>query len=206
MSIASTLAAWLLVLVAATLALRLSGTAVFPLDWMRTLTGAIGRPRAIALVLLALALLVLSTWKQLVQSLYIGMSGREWAVKGSVFATLAVLAVLVPVLQWVAGSRAAIAVVWQTFPWIAAGLICVKLCAGAWIAARLFDNRLLGSRALILGAVSWSLTVFALYGILRWILPEVIFHSYFLALIAILLVPLARLSAAPLALAGNRHR
>jgi hypothetical protein len=59
---------------------------------------------------------------------------------------------------------------------------------------------------LIAGAICWDVVVFALYGLLTWLVPTLIFRSYVLALIAILGVPLARLSAAPLALAWNRHR
>jgi hypothetical protein len=48
--------------------------------------------------------------------------------------------------------------------------------------------------------------VAALYWFLAWIFPEMVVRHYFLAFLAILAVPLARVSAAPLALAANRHR
>ena len=41
------------------------------------------------------------TWKQLVQSLYIGMSGRAWLVKGSVFLALSLLTIIRVLAQWV---------------------------------------------------------------------------------------------------------
>ena len=59
---------------------------------------------------------------------------------------------------------------------------------------------------LIGGALAWSMTAVALYGFFVWLLPTEIFRSYLLGLIAILVVPLARVSAAPLALSWNRHR
>ena len=46
----------------------------------------------------------------------------------------------------------------------------------------------------------------ALYGLLVWLVDTPLIPRYFLALVAILAIPLARLSAAPLALAWNRHR
>ena len=202
----STLAAWLLVLVAIPIALRLSGTSPTVIDWMRHLTETLGRPRAIVFVLLGCALLMATTWKQLVQSLYIGMSGREWVVKASVFVALAVIAVIVPIGHWIFTTRVVMAWLWNTFPWIAAVLVCIKLSAATWIAQRLHDSRLLDDRAIVAGAICWSVIVFALYGVLTWLLPALIFRGSFLALVAILAVPLARLSAAPLALAWNRHR
>jgi len=59
---------------------------------------------------------------------------------------------------------------------------------------------------LVSGAVCWDVAVFALYGLLVWIVPLILIGSHILALVAILEVPLARLAAAPLALAWNRHR
>jgi hypothetical protein len=205
-TIGSTVAAWLLVIVAIPVALRLSGTFPLVIEWMRHLIEVVGTPRAIAIVLLGLTAFVASTWKQLVKSLYIGMSGREWVVKASVFVALSIFAIIVPLAHWVIGNRFLMAALWNAFPWIAAVLAGFKLSAAAWIAMRLHDSRLLSDRTIVIGAACWDVAVFALYGLLAWILPEMLFRSYFLALVAILEIPLARLSAAPLALAWNRHR
>jgi hypothetical protein len=202
----STLAAWFLVLVAIPLALRLTGTFPLVIEWTHDLIEAVGTPRAIAIVLLGLSALVASTWKQLVQSLYIGMSGREWVVKASVFVAMSIFAIIVPLAHWVLGNRFLIGVLWNAMPWIAAVLVCIKLSAAAWIAMRLRDSGLLSDRTLVIGAACWDVAVFALYGLLVWIAPALLFRGYVLALVAILAVPLARLSAAPLALAWNRHR
>jgi len=202
----STLVAWMLVLVAIPLALRFSGTALVVMERVHQLVEVFGAPRAIALLLLGLAALMASTWKQLVQSLYIGMSGREWVVKASVFVALSFLAVVLPLTVWISRSRYAMAVLWNNFALIAAVLVCFKLSAAVWIAMRLHDRHLLSDRTLVIGAACWAAIVFALYGLLVWTFPALLFRHYLLALVAILAVPLARLSAAPLALEWNRHR
>jgi hypothetical protein len=202
----STLAAWLLVLIAAPLALRFSGAAPVVIERAHRLVEVVGTTRAIVIALLGLAALMASTWKQLVQSLYIGMSGREWVVKASVFVALTFLAVILPLAVWISRSKYAMAVLWNALPWVAAVLACFKLSAAVWIVMRLHDKRLLSDRRLVIGAVSWDVAVFALYGLLVWLLPTLLFRAYFLALLAILAIPLARVSAAPLALAWNRHR
>jgi hypothetical protein len=89
---------------------------------------------------------------------------------------------------------------------ILAILVCVKMSAAAWIVTRLYRSRLLSDRTLVTGAVTWSVVVLALYGLLVWLVSTPFFPRYLLALVAILAIPLARLSAAPLALAWNRHR
>lgn len=202
----STLAAWMLVLVATPLALKFSGAAPVVIERVHRLVEVMGMPRAMAILLMGVAALLASTWKQLVQSLYIGMSGREWVVKASVFVALAFLAVVLPLAVWISGNRRAMAVLWNNFALIAAVLVCFKLTAAVWIAMRLRDKRLLSDRSLVIGAVCWDVAVFALYGLLVWIVPLVLIGNYVLALVAILEVPLARLAAAPLALAWNRHR
>ena len=71
---------------------------------------------------------------------------------------------------------------------------------------RLHDSRLLSDRTLLIGAACWDVAVFALYGLLVWLVPTLLFPRYLLVFLAILAIPLVRLSAAPLALAWNRHR
>ena len=122
------------------------------------------------------------------------------------FLTLLFLAIILPLADRIARNRYAIGVLWNALPWIASVLVCLKLFAAAWIAARLHDSRLISDRTLVIGALSWDVIVLALYGLLVWIVPELIVRHHVLALVAILEVPLTRLAAAPLALAWNRHR
>src|SRR5437867_1079200 len=76
----------------------------------------------------------------------------------------------------------------------------------AAVGTRLDGSRLLSDRALCVGAACWCVAVLALYAVLVWFFSTPFVAHYLLALIAILAVPLVRLSAAPLALAWNRHR
>jgi hypothetical protein len=202
----STLAAWLLVLVAIPLALHLSGTGPMVIERVRRIVAVVGTPRAIAIGLLGLAGFMASTWKQLVQRLYIGLTGRDRLVKASVFLTLAFVAAFGLIAQWVIHHRAVEAALWSGFPWILGGLIGLKMSAAAWIGARLYRRRVLSDRTLVAGAACWCVAVLALYGVLAWLFFTPFFPRYLLGLVAILAIPLARLSAAPLALAWNRHR
>ena len=202
----STLVAWLLVLVAIPIVLMLSRTSAVVIDHARELASAVGTPRAIAIAGLGIAALVLSTWKQLVQSLYIGLSGREWVIKASVFLTLSFLAVIGPITQWIVENSGMPTALWNAFPSILEILVILKMLAATWIAVRLYNRRVLSDRTLVVGAASWCATVLALYGVLAWLFYTPFMPRYILGLVAILAIPLARLSAAPLALAWNRHR
>ena len=206
MAMWSSLAAWLLVVVALPLALAWSGTWSVVTERARRMNDAIGTLRAATVVLLILAGFIVATWKQLVQSLHIGLTGRAWIVRGTVLLTLTLLILLGPIVEWISDSPSVQRALWNALPLILAGLVGLKMSAAAWIATRLDRRRLLGDRALLVGAACWVLAVLALYGVLVWFFSTPFIARYVLALIAILAVPLARISAAPLALAWNRHR
>ncbi len=202
----STLAAWGLVCVTTPLALAWSGTWLVVMDRAQRLHDAIGTPRAVVFVLFILAGFIVSTWKQLVQSLHIVLTGRAWLIKGSVALTLTFLILLGPIVEWIIDSPSAQRTLWNALPLILAGLVALKMSAAAWIATRLDRSRLLEGRTLIAGAAGWCVAVLGIYGVLVWFFSSPFVSRYLLVLIAILAVPLARVSAAPLALAWNRHR
>jgi hypothetical protein len=112
----------------------------------------------------------------------------------------------VPTVDYLRRHRDALGDVFDALPWIVAALVAVKMMLAAWVAVRLHAVRPLSDRALVSGAAGWLAAVFALYGVFVWLMDPPPFPHYFLLLAAILFVPLARLSAAPLALAWNRHR
>ena len=204
-TILSALAAWALVLVTLPLALYLSDTLPMVMERAGRFRETLGTPRAAVVVLLGCSALIASTWKRLVHGLYIGLTGREWLIKGNVFLTLSFLCAAGPFVYWI-GDRVVLVWLWDWLVWILAVLVCLKMAAVVWIATRLHDGRLLSDRALVSGAACWSLAVLSLYGLLVWLADSPLLPRHALALVAIVAVPLARLSAAPLALAWNRHR
>src|SRR5438105_14738701 len=205
MAIWSTAVAWLLIVIALPIALKLSGTSVFLLDRWHRLMDIMGTPRAVILLLLILAACIASTWKQLVQSLYIGLTGRASLIQGSVLLVLGFFFLFGPFAEWISDSGR-VGEVWSALPLVFTVLVGVKMIASVWIGVRLYDRRLVRYRRVVTGAACWSVAVFALYSVLVWLLDTPHIPHYLLMLVAILAIPLARLSAAPLALAWNRHR
>ncbi|HEX6627256.1 MAG TPA: hypothetical protein VF105_04830 [Gemmatimonadaceae bacterium] len=205
MAIASTIVAWVLVLIAIPLSLKLSGTSAVVLEYGRRFSSIVGAPRAFVLLALVLWGFIALTWTQLVQSLYIGLTGRGAVIKGSVVLVLGFFFLFGPVAEWIVETQR-LGRIWSSLPLIFSILVSVKMIAVLWIGTRLYERRLLSDRALVTGAAVWSIAVFALYVVLVWWFDAPHIPHYLLMLIAILLIPLARLSAAPLALAWNRHR
>jgi len=206
MAMASTLFAWLLVLVAVLLGITVAGRWPLVVEEAQGLTDFFGAPRAVVVALLLLLGLLASTWKQLVQGLAIGLTGREGLIKSSVLVRLSSLVLIGLIVHLLNVSRDARLFLWNAVPWIPAVPVFFKMCAAAWIATRLHRDRLLGDRALVTAAASWFVVVLAFYGVLAWLLDTQHIGHFFLVLLAILAVPLARPSAVLLALASNRHR
>jgi polyhydroxybutyrate depolymerase len=203
----STLAAWLLVLVAVPLALALTGTWPIVADGIARLVEVVGRPRAILIALVGFAGLVASTWKQLVQSLCIALTGSARVVRGSVLVRLSLLVAIWPIGDWATRNWTSVVVtLWDAGPWVLAVLAALKLSAGAWVASRLHRSRLVSDRSLVKGAAAWLAVVLALHAALVWLASTPFIAHHLSALVAILAVPLVRVSAAPLALARSRHR
>jgi hypothetical protein len=205
MAMRSTVVAWLLVLVSVPIALWLSGASLPVLHGWHRASEFMGMPRAVVLSLLTMAGFIAATWTQLVQSLYIGLTGRASLIKASVFLVLGFFFLFGPFVQWITESGR-LGELWTALPLIFAGLAAAKMIAAAWIGVRLYRTRLLSDRTLVVGAALWCVTVLALYGVLVWLLDAPHIPQYLLMLIAILTIPLVRLSAAPVALAWNRHR
>jgi hypothetical protein len=206
MALLSTLVTWLLVLVAVPLALTWSGGASAVMTWGRDFADAFGYARTLVLLLVILLALLASTSKQLVQGLCVGLTGREWLIKSSVFLRLSILILLIPLAERLLTPQG-FASLWGALPWVLTALVAIKTCAAAGIATFLYRRQLIGDRALIVGAAGWAALVLLIYGVLVWLAatPQFI-PRYGAALVAILLVPLVRPSAVPLALNWNRGR
>ncbi len=206
-SIVSTVITWVLVIAVVPLALSLSNTWPVVIERARDLRDLIGLPRAVAVTVLAVLALVATTWKRLVTSLYIGLSGRPWLVRTHIGVTLVLLVAAIPFVQWIGSNTVDIVIrILDAVPVAAAILVALKMSAAAWIAIRLDRSRLIEPRALVTAAALWLAAVLALYAVFAWLADTSLIARYVLLLIAILAIPLTRLSAAPLALASNRHR
>jgi polyhydroxybutyrate depolymerase len=206
MAMWSTLLTWALVLASVPVALGSTGTWPVVVERVSQWIEVVGKPRAIVVALLAISWLLASTWKPLVQSLCVHLTGRPWIVRASVLLRLSFLIVFFPLADWIVRTGSALGRLMLDWPWILGILVCLKVSAAGWIAGRLHRSRLLSDRALVVGAAAWLVVVLALYAVLVWLIatPPLISRSIPL-LFAVLAVPLARLSAAPLALSWSRH-
>lgn len=153
---------------------------------------------------------ILLTFSFMINALWIGLCGQTRlfysAASASivVFTTLAILiGCLVEDADWQTTSLVRI-VPW--LPWVLAALFLVKVWAAAWTVRETL-RRKLALRRTILTYICFWLVATALLVATAWILAsQVPWIRNLLMLCAMLAIPLARIGAAPLALARNRHR
>src|SRR5262249_10247403 len=155
----STLAAWLLVVIAVPVALTLSGTWPAVVEATEQWLQVEPPLRAIAIVLLSALGLMLVTWKQLVQNLFIGLTGREWVIKSTIYVMLSFCILVGPIANYVYHRREWHAAFWDALPWFAAGMVCVKMVVLTWTVRRLRQRHLLSDRAMVTLGLCWLLIV-----------------------------------------------
>jgi hypothetical protein len=201
---ASTAAAWAMVVIATPLALRFSGAMPVVGELIDRFIEIFGAARSLFVLLLGVLALIAATWKQLVQSLCIGMTGRPWLVKGSVFATLSAITILDLTAGWTITDSHRFAVAWNAIPEVVAVAAAVKVIAALVVIRRLRARRLFSDRELLAAVFYWDAAVFALFALLEWSVPGLLVRGALLLSFSILAVPLVRLAAAPLAVSRNR--
>lgn len=157
-----------------------------------------GREVAVGFCALFAAGLVGGTWRGLVANLWVGLAGRTWLVPLQTFlVSLPAAYLFAEWVQWNSDPARRERLL-DALPWVAGGAVGVKLLAAAWFASR--------AGGAIRPVAAWAIAATGLAGVLAWLVPPALVPAYGVVLGVVLLLPLARLTAAPLALAWNRHR
>src|SRR5262249_30585119 len=157
------------VLIAIPLALTLSGNWPVVANAIRSWL-AVESPLRVAVITVLIGCgMIAFTWKQLVQNLYVGLTGREWVVKSSVFAGLAFLVVLGPTGKWVYDHEQYRAGLRDLLPWLAGFAVCLKASAVVWIVRRLRRRCLVSDRTLVTIGAVWLGLFVGLFGLLQWL-------------------------------------
>lgn len=163
--------------------------------------------RAAAVALLALVGWLAITWKQIVASLWCGLTGRTWLVNavGFAYALLFMAVLIIP--GWFIVHREHLPLVREWLRTNVPAIVGLALAAKALAATALWNCRPgTGRRLFAKSAVVWLAIAVAVAGAGVWLMPAALSPPWLTMSAALLLVPFNRLAAAPLALDWNRHR
>jgi hypothetical protein len=202
----STLTAWALVAVVVVLAVVLAGRLDEVAEWWQLGLREHHALEIIAALLAGVIILVVWTWKRLVDSLLVGLTGREWVIKGCV-----IVGIIWTVGLWIIALTILVRpgshdMVRAMLPWLLAGLVLCRLLAAGWALRLGVRQKLMAWRTVACWGTCWLLLALALFGVLAWVVPVELVSRYYLAVGVVWSLPMAHLAATPLALAWNRHR
>jgi hypothetical protein len=210
MAAVGTVLLWALVLPVAALWLWVSGRYDSLLDVWRSWLPGYSPPEVAALVLAILLGLVILTWSELAKGLFFALTGRRWVTTVSAGRGVGSLMLASLLAGWLATHAEYRPAAWNVartlLPWLAGLALALKLSAAIWVVREVRRRGLLTSRALAWLLAAWVVAAAGLFGLFAWVLPIGPGAWPWLAVIVMLVLPLARLAGAPLALAWNRHR
>ncbi|MCI0358816.1 MAG: hypothetical protein L0211_10075 [Planctomycetaceae bacterium] len=167
---------------------------------------AAGMPKTALVLLLAVVLPVLLTWKGLAESLWMGLTGRAWLEKAFAFGFATLFGCGILFGLWVTFYPQVQALLWSLAPWLLGLLLVVKMILAIWVLSSLVRWRLVRITTAGLAIGVWSLVVVVLCLICVWLIPPQLISTSIMLAGVVLGIPFSRIAGAPLALAWNRHR
>jgi hypothetical protein len=201
-----TLVSWGLVGVVAPVALLGFGAWEASLGWVLDWLGEQSPLKAGAFVVVVAVCFIGGTWANLAGSVFLGLLGRAWIVYtcAAIAAVLSIAAVMLA--QGAVHHPENRDVLESLLPWALAGLVLLKIATVACVTRAVRRKRLIADRVIVVAVGIWVVLAASLFGLIQWLVPAGLVPWYVIACGVMLLMPLTRMLAAPLALAWNRHR
>jgi hypothetical protein len=202
----STLAAWALVVVAVPLALILTSNLETAVGWWRQAQQQVSTLAIVAGLLAATILLIGCTWKRLVDSLFLSLTGRRWIIESAWGGLMMVMVGLGLVGIWIGKHPEIHEHLLALLPWLLGLLLACRLSVAGLALREGLRRRVLEPHTVVRWVTAWVCVALTLFGLLAYAVPTESVPLYNLAFAVLFAMPMARLTAAPLALAWNRHR
>jgi hypothetical protein len=154
-----------------------------------------------------ITLLVVASWLFTVCNLCLGLTGRPWLVNVVGLAPAALMIGGVYAAEGLVSGQTALfsTMAWLAWP-VVATLICCKTLLAATSGYFVWRKQLMTPRELAALAAAWMLAVAGVVLLLLYVAPAVRERWLPVCAAVVLVIPIARLLACPLALDWNRHR
>jgi hypothetical protein len=162
--------------------------------------------KAIGLPLLVLVLLMALTWKNMIENLWIALTGRTWVAQANNIGLVALVFCGGGVGLWIYFHPEVHGLARAAVPWLIGLLLVSKLALATTVVRSLDRLRLVGRSGIAVIVVIWGLVVIGLCSIALAFSPTTQVSVFDIVSGIALLTPFSRLAGAPLALAWNRHR
>jgi hypothetical protein len=206
MALWTALAAWAVWAAEVLVALLLSGYYREVWGWWVQWIAAAPPWEVAGTLVAAAALLLALTWKNLIAGMCVNATGREGVIQacGLAFAALIFLTVAVAALS--AGNPELPAFLLRALPWALGVAVALKAGLAAWAVRSLLRSGLVPVRVVWTLLGMWCAVAAGLVVLVVRLAPAGNLAPPSLVAGVVLMLPLARLAATPLALAWDRHR
>lgn len=198
--------AWGMTLAAVVLMVLLTGSWAELAGQWNVLTKDLSGVQKAVLAVVCPVLLLAGTWKSMLVNLFLGLAGRTWVMSVAVLVFVLAIAAAVPLGYWVFMHPEYRADLWSAVPWLLAEAAVLKLALAGWSLRAIRRRRLVDSPLLSRLLAGWLLTAACMIALVHWLVPGELAPWYLVVPCVVLVLPLVRISLAPLALAWNRHR
>ena len=118
--------------------------------------------KAVGYPILVLSLLVLLTWKTMVEALWISLTGRKWVETAVSFGFVGLVFVSIGSGLWIGFHPELQAAALAAVPWLMGLLLAIKLAAAAFVVRGLLHWRLTTAGGAALMTATWLAVVFSL--------------------------------------------
>jgi hypothetical protein len=162
------------------------------------------------LPILSLVMGLLLTWSLLIGNIWLGYSGRPAFYYSFVAVGMAGLLVTIVFLVWWVDSPRSrdnlIVNLLPWLPWLLSAALSAKVWAAAGCARQLRRRRLISSRHIAVFFCVWLAATSCLLFHAWQMSPRIEWLRIIFVLMALCMIPVARIAATPLTIAWNRHR
>ena len=163
---------------------------------------AYASPWDLVILLFAPVVLLAFSWKALTTGMWSTLMGRKWATYTVGIVANAIFGLVALAGYWVYKHPQYQPTLMSYIPWFVGTLLVVKLLVAAWLLKRLHERQLVSLQTIQISVAAWLAACVLLFGIVACFVTP----TPTITVGVFLLVPLTRLTAAPLALNWNRHR
>jgi hypothetical protein len=162
--------------------------------------------KAIGYPVFVLALLVLLTWKNMVESMWVSLTGRKWVESATSFGLMCLVFIGIGIGLWVGFRPELHQPALAAVPWLIGLLFVVKLALASFVMRKLVQSRLTSPIGAATMVAMWLALVGSLCAVALVLLPPTYATPANVIPGVALFIPFSRLAGAPLALEWNRHR
>lgn len=175
-------------------------------DWWRQVQVENQTLKVAASFLLVASMLLVITWRLLIDGICAALTGRTWIARANWLLHGLALTLGMMIVADVMNRPGDYQAGRDALSYALGAAVAIRIFIAACLIRILVRRQLGQPREIVVFGAIWLAVAALLFGLARFVVPNEIVGEWTLTCIVLLVLPMVRLCAAPLALAWNRHR